>query len=205
MVFSVRSRRSLLIPSWLAAVLILFTSLWRVINEIEGSKGLAPEEWVSCPITEERRRELDDVDILQKKLSKVRVEISHGKGILEGGLRLGRFCKEAIPAVYGGECLQGTLMGGGLMPGERELLVERMRGPVARCEAVLERFTELEARHNGHLGHVSGMKAAIRAGNTDWGYSRSTMSSRRWRAKPTGRLQKLPWMWPGLPRATAER
>ncbi|KAK4444555.1 hypothetical protein QBC34DRAFT_385083 [Podospora aff. communis PSN243] len=128
--------------------------LWRVINEIEGSRGLAPEEWVSSPITEERRRELEDVNMLQKKLSTIRVEINHGKGVVEGGMRLGRFCNEAISVVHGGECLLGTLMCGGLMPGERELLVERIRGPVARCAASLERFAEFEARHTGHLGHM---------------------------------------------------
>ncbi|KAK0612132.1 hypothetical protein B0T14DRAFT_341375 [Immersiella caudata] len=137
------------------------TSLWQVINEIESSKELAPEEWVTCTPSEERKRELNDADILQKRLSKVRVEIAHGKGIVEGGLRLGKFCREAIAVVYGEEHLQGALMGGGLRPGERELLVERIRGSMSTCEALVERLTELEARHNGHLGHINNIIAQV--------------------------------------------
>ena len=131
-------------------------SVWSSLNTVEGFKKLAPKEWVTYVPSEEKTKELEDADILQSKLSEVGVQINHTLMIVEGGLRLGAFCKQAISVVHGEEHVQGSLMmGGTLSPGDRELLLERIRCPVSICEGLVERFNELQRRHQAHLGQVS--------------------------------------------------
>ncbi|KAK0649676.1 hypothetical protein B0T16DRAFT_457067 [Cercophora newfieldiana] len=148
----VLEQRSLIWEEWVAKV-------WVSINMIEGMNKLAPEAWISCFPSEEKLKELEDMDALQNRMSEAGVELSHGTGILEGGVRLGKFFEEAITVVYGEEQTQGGLMCGGLRPGEREHLMERLRGPMSRIVAALERFRELHRRHQGHIGQIHNLIA----------------------------------------------
>jgi len=88
-------------------------------------------------------------------LSGIHVNICHGLNVIEGGLRFAAFCKEAVDLVHGEGGTAGMFGGGGLRPGQRAMLEERIRGSLVRCEGVRDRFLEMGERHRGHIGQVS--------------------------------------------------
>jgi len=86
-------------------------------------------------------------------LSGIHVQLCHGINILEAGVRFAAFCKEAVGLVHGEDGTAGTF-GGGLQPGGRAMLEERIAGLTVRCEGVKDRFVEMGERHRGHIGQV---------------------------------------------------
>lgn len=135
-------QRSFLWDEWV-------TRLYKTLNEIEAYKELAPPEWITHMPTGLRAEELKNDDLLLRHLSRMHVEIGHGFNVLTAGIRFGEVCRKVVDVLHsqGGEGIE-------LRPGERELLLERIRGPLSLCQSVKERFEEMGRRHSGHQNQV---------------------------------------------------
>jgi len=148
----VLEQRSYLWEEWVA-------SLFKSLNEIEAHNELSPPEWICHIPVGQRAEELKDGDHLLSELSKMHVEIGHGTNVLTDGIRFGQVCKQAVEVLHSSSSSsQGNDGEGGeadLRPGEIELLLQRIRGPLSLCQSVKGRFEEMGRRHRGHQNQVT--------------------------------------------------
>ena len=181
--------------------------IYKETNEIESIHNLAPLEFISWKPSEKRKNELTVSGFkgMLEHLSSIHVQICHGVNVIEGGLRFAAFCREAVGVVHG-EVGTGVF-GGGLRPGERVRLEERIRGGTVRCEGVRDRFVEMGERHRGHIGQVGGFihPRVPLIGDADLEVVRYTTASHKQKAKRTGKSPKSTWMWRVSRQVTAGR
>jgi hypothetical protein len=156
----------------------LVTRLWLDVDQIEGLTRSRPEQWTKDPIyhricldgvklsmvdmTElsnepvtvsdlgHRPKNLSDTDTLYPRLYGTDTEISHGQNVMSFAVRYGDWCLEAVSAL---DASRKSF--GGLLPGARAMVEDRIRFTHSRCQALQDRFTELKARHRSQIDAVS--------------------------------------------------
>ena len=124
--------------------------LYKTMNEIEIHLGMVPRDFQFHPPSEDRRKELADVDVLNTELAKIQVQICHGQAVVASGGRFSRQFMEAIEAV---EAVREK--GGHLVLGQKAVLEDRLRSAEFLCQSVLERFVDMGERHKGLISMVS--------------------------------------------------